>query len=211
MQNANNSGSWFGPDLRIIPIAMGMHMDSDSQVRIQEFLCGPQIRIGSVLYGTVPLLQIQLGCKHFLCKGTYHLGHLVEAQDAISWVIPGPWYYRVGPEPPKPPELSFSYHFYGNPLNSYSLDGHPLQPGPWVWGVPPECLDAWLDFPMPISPIFSNVRCPASQVKRRPKCDRIAPSHPLSWPCVSDLLLLKGRELTTRLRNPRWLDSTTQN
>ena len=34
--------------------------------------------------------------------------------------------------------------------------------------------------------------CPASQVKRRPKCDRIAPSHPLSWPCVSDLLLLKG-------------------
>jgi len=36
--------------------------------------------------------------------------------------------------------------------------------------------------------------CPASQVKRRPKCDRIAPSHPLSWPCVSDLLTsdLKG-------------------
>jgi hypothetical protein len=30
--------------------------------------------------------------------------------------------------------------------------------------------------------------CPASQVKTRPKCDRITPSHPLSWPCVSDLL-----------------------
>ena len=38
----------------------------------------------------------------------------------------------------------------------------------------------------------SSFDCPASQVKRRPKCDRIAPSHPLSWPCVSDLLLLKG-------------------
>jgi hypothetical protein len=39
-----------------------------------------------------------------------------------------------------------------------------------------------------------NTCCPASQVKRRPKCDRIAPSHPLSWPCVSDLLTsdLKG-------------------
>ncbi len=97
-------------------------MDSDSWVRIQEFLCGPQIRIGSVPYGTVPLLRIQLGCKHFLCKGTYQLGHLVEARDAISWVIPGLWYYRVGLEAPKPPELSFSYHFYGNPLNSYSLD-----------------------------------------------------------------------------------------
>ncbi len=30
---------------------------------------------------------------------------------------------------------------------------------------------------------------------RRPKCDRITPPHPLSWPCVSDLLLLKRREL----------------
>ncbi len=38
----------------------------------------------------------------------------------------------------------------------------------------------------------SSFDCPTSQVKRRQKCDRIAPSHPLSWPCVSDLLLLKG-------------------
>jgi len=40
----------------------------------------------------------------------------------------------------------------------------------------------------------SSFDCPASQVKRRPKCDRIAPPHPLSWPCVSDLLTsdLKG-------------------
>jgi hypothetical protein len=41
MQNANNSRSGRGPDLRIIPIAMRMHTDSDSRVRIQEFLCGP--------------------------------------------------------------------------------------------------------------------------------------------------------------------------
>jgi hypothetical protein len=30
--------------------------------------------------------------------------------------------------------------------------------------------------------------CPASLGKEKTKCDRIAPSHPLSWPCVSDLL-----------------------
>jgi hypothetical protein len=49
--------------------------------------------------------------------------------------------------------------------------------------------------------------CPASQVKRRPKCDRIAPSHPLSWPCVSDLLLLKGESW---LRAETLDDSTPQ-
>jgi hypothetical protein len=54
--------------------------------------------------------------------------------------------------------------------------------------------------------------CPASQVKRRPKCDRIAPSHSLSWPCVSDLLATTSKaRAATRCRNPRWLDSTTQN
>ncbi len=29
--------------------------------------------------------------------------------------------------------------------------------------------------------------------EKKTKCDRIAPSHPLSWSCVSDLLLLKGK------------------
>jgi hypothetical protein len=42
-----------------------------------------------------------VGLQHFLCKGTYHLGHLVVARNAISRVIPGPWYYRAGPQPPK--------------------------------------------------------------------------------------------------------------
>ncbi len=42
---------------------------------------------------------------------------------------------------------------------------------------------------------------------RRPKCDRITPPHPLSWPCVSDLLLLKRREL---LRAVTLDDSTPQ-
>ncbi len=30
--------------------------------------------------------------------------------------------------------------------------------------------------------------CHASSGKEKTKCDRIAPWHPLSWPCVSDLL-----------------------
>jgi hypothetical protein len=34
----------------------------------------------------------------------------------------------------------------------------------------------------------SSFDCPASPGKEKTKCDRIAPSHPLSWPCVSDLL-----------------------
>ena len=38
--------------------------------------------------------------------------------------------------------------------------------------------------------------------EKKTKCDRIAPSHPLSWPCVSDLLYLKARAATRR-RNPR--------
>jgi hypothetical protein len=58
MQNANNSGSGHGPDQRIVPKAMQMHTESDCRVRIKEFLCGPQIRIGPVPYGTVPLLLI---------------------------------------------------------------------------------------------------------------------------------------------------------
>ncbi len=50
-------------------------------------------------------------------------------------------------------------------------------------------------------------KCPASQVRRRPKCDRITPSHPLSWPCVSDLLLFKGESW---LRAETLDDSTPQ-
>ncbi len=29
--------------------------------------------------------------------------------------------------------------------------------------------------------------------EKKTKCEWIAPSHPLSWPCVSDLLYLKAR------------------
>ncbi len=35
-----------------------------------RILCGPQIRIGSVPYGTDPLLRIQSGCNSLMCKGT---------------------------------------------------------------------------------------------------------------------------------------------
>ncbi len=60
-QYANDSGSKRGPDPRIIPNWMRMHLDPDSWIPIQEFLCGPQIRIGSVPYGMDPLLRIWLG------------------------------------------------------------------------------------------------------------------------------------------------------
>ncbi len=43
--------------------------------------------------------------------------------------------------------------------------------------------------------------------EEKTKCDRIALSHPLSWPCVSDLLLLKGESW---LRAETLDDSTPQ-
>ncbi len=43
--------------------------------------------------------------------------------------------------------------------------------------------------------------------EEKTKCDWIAPSHPLSWPCVSDLLLLKGKSW---LRAETLDDSTPQ-
>jgi hypothetical protein len=71
-RNANIFGSGRDLDPRIGLKIMRMDPDSDSRIRIQEFLCGPQIRIGSVPYRTDPLLLIQLGCKQSSCvKGTY--------------------------------------------------------------------------------------------------------------------------------------------
>ncbi len=61
MQNATDPGSGRGPDPRIIPNLMRMHVDPDSWIWIQEFLCGPQIRIESVPYGTESHLRIQSG------------------------------------------------------------------------------------------------------------------------------------------------------
>ncbi len=46
--------------------------------------------------------------------------------------------------------------------------------------------------------------CPASQVKKNQA--HLLGREPLSWFCVSDLLLLKRRELATRC-NPRWLEN----
>jgi len=45
------------------------------RIRILEsgfgtFLCGPQIRIGSVQYGTDPLLRFQLGPSHVFVRVT---------------------------------------------------------------------------------------------------------------------------------------------
>ncbi len=74
-ENANDSGSGRGPDPRIIPNYMRMQPDPDSLIRIREFLCGPQISIGSVPYGTDPLLRVRSGYLLMFCKGTRHLDH----------------------------------------------------------------------------------------------------------------------------------------
>ncbi len=73
-----------------------------------------------------------------------------------------------------------------------------LSPAP-RWSLPPPFLSAAQSPPRANSTgirLLSSVPhlwsssfdCPASPGKEKTKCDRIAPSHPLSWPCVSDLL-----------------------
>ena len=111
MQNANNSGSGRGPDLRIIPKLMRMHMDPDSWIRIQEFLCGLQIRIGSVPNGTDPLLRIQSGFKLFMCKGNSasRASEWTREYYALCHLRSGP--YHPGPVPPKLSNTILYYHF----------------------------------------------------------------------------------------------------
>ncbi len=47
------------PDLDAVRIRESYQLECECiWIRIQEFLCGPQIRIGSVPYGTDPLLRI---------------------------------------------------------------------------------------------------------------------------------------------------------
>jgi hypothetical protein len=50
------------PDLDVVRIRESYQKQCECiRIRIPEF--GPQIRIGSVLYGMVPLLRIQLDCN----------------------------------------------------------------------------------------------------------------------------------------------------
>jgi hypothetical protein len=87
-------------------------MDPDSWIRIQDFLCGPQIRIGSVPCITDPLLRIQLGCKHSSCvKG-------------IKFKASG------GPEIPCPEFLWTTV---------FSRGSGPKTPIPF-YGISPECV-----------------------------------------------------------------------
>jgi hypothetical protein len=80
---------------------MQMDPDSDSRIRIQKFLCGPKIHIGSKPYGTDPLLRIQLGCKQSSCvKGTFFKasgGPGIPYPDFSRRTV-----FRVGPDPPIP-------------------------------------------------------------------------------------------------------------
>jgi hypothetical protein len=39
--------------------------------------------------------------------------------------------------------------------------------------------------------------------EKKTKCDRTAPSHPLRWPCVSDLLATTSKARAATRRNPR--------
>ncbi len=141
MKNANNSRSGRGPDPLIIPKATRKHTDSDSRVRIQEFLWVPQIRKGPFSGSSWAATLLMKGYLSSRASGGSSVHHL--PSHSRTMVLP------CGSGTPQSHQnYLFSYHFYGNPLISYSLDGHPLQPGPWVLGVPPECLDAWLDHSM---------------------------------------------------------------
>ncbi len=83
-ENANDSVSRRGPDPRITPNWIRMHLDPDSWIRIQEFLCGPQIRIGSVPHGTGSPPPDLIGLEPLLYVGvTRHLDHPWEAGNAM--------------------------------------------------------------------------------------------------------------------------------
>jgi hypothetical protein len=77
-----------------------------------------------------------------------------------------------------------------------SLAGRYDNPIPTRFLAPIDCLkipalNASHNNPLRIDlTTFNTLRsiCPASSGKEKTKCDRIAPSHPLSWPCVSDLI-----------------------
>ncbi len=107
--NATDSGSGRGPDPRIIPNWMRMHLDPDSWIRIQEFLCGPQIRIGSVRPPPPDLIGLEL---LLYVKVTRHLRHLWEPGNAMPWsrTIPS----RSG-DPKLTDTMFYHYHLTVNP------------------------------------------------------------------------------------------------
>jgi hypothetical protein len=76
-QNAYNSGSKHDMDPRIGLKVMRMDPELDSQIWIQEFLCGPRF----VRYGSPPPDPIELQTI-FMCEG-YNLMHLVDTKYHI--------------------------------------------------------------------------------------------------------------------------------
>ncbi len=138
MQNANNSGSGRGPDLRIVPKLMRMLVDPDSWIRIQEFLWGPQIRIGSVPYDTDPL-RIQWGYKLFICKGSL-------ASRASEWTREC---YALSPDhtiqvrhlPNSEYHFLLPFLWWSPELIRYGRASIPTRP--MSLGLLSECLDAW--------------------------------------------------------------------
>jgi len=157
--------------------AAGLHWFSSSATSLPprwSARVGPLVSTGSARAPLVPLRAgsaraaplCALAARSPLCALVARLSPLV-ARPKVSC--------RAGPVagslcPDGLPPLFFSAA--QSPARANSAGIRPLSSVPHLWS--------------------SSFDCPASQVKRRPKCDRIAPSHPLSWPCVSDLLLLKG-------------------
>ncbi len=88
------------PDLRTGLKVMWIGPDPDSRIRIQEFLCGPQIRIGSVPYRMDPLLRTIFMCEE------YNLRHLV-TRNTTSWIFVdnGIWWESI----------SLKYHHFWSP------------------------------------------------------------------------------------------------
>ncbi len=127
-ENANDSGSGRGPDLGIIPNWMRMHLDLDSWIRIQEFLCGPQIRIGcTIRYGSPPPDLIGLEPLLYV-RVARHLGHPWEAGNAMpcSRTMPS----RSGKSPnPQIPCLPLPSYGKPLPLNLPGMKGHLFQSG----------------------------------------------------------------------------------
>ncbi len=70
-----------------------------------------------------------------------------------------PWVRTIPSRSVKPQThdaIFYHYHVTVIPLNSPGMEGHPFQPGPWVWDFFSECLDVELGL-MLISLSFSDV------------------------------------------------------
>ncbi len=105
-------------------------------------------RIRTIRYRSPPPdpVGLQTIC---VCKGYLNSKGIWWARNTIFRVIPGPWYFRVGPGP----ESTNILPFHGIPWKYTDWVVMPTQAGPCFWGYTrmPRCLSGqW----MPLSPRF---------------------------------------------------------